>query len=509
MSGRSRLIAPTVSCAAAALLFVLAGWWWVLTIPLTGVDVWPLLAQASRAVHAPLEELGRPYLDGLWHGGRFWRPLTTAIVCVEWHAFDFHPLPYHAVRLLTLWLSATLAGEAAAARAPSSVVARLLGAALVVLHPVQVETLPVVARGADGFVALTLVATLWGLSGTAGPRVALGIVAALLAPWLKETGLLAPALGIVLLAPWNARDDRAPWRRALSALLAAGLAGHLLLRRLVLGGGGGYDPAEEPSTPFAAFVGLGRGLLDHEGLGVAWVAAVALAVGVVLASRRVSHEGARTLPHAWLAVRRGCVFWLVVQAAVICAAPRFRLRYAEGLLVPLSVLLAASLAGALAGARASGRERLRAVNLIVAALLVLVPGTPVLWRYPQWDLAGRTAREVLASSSRAALEASAGGGTAFDAAGRFRVVAEPVSGTGGTLLITIDPFPIKTYQPQGPLDGRVATAAILSPYAVEAFFVLEGRPRGSVRVVPGQFLLNVQPGDLLREDSQAARSGGL
>jgi hypothetical protein len=61
----------------------------------------------------------------------------------------------------------------------------------------------------------------------------------------------------------------------------------------------------------------------------------------------------------------------------------------------------------------------------------------------------------------------------------------------------IDPFPFQPAEPQRPLTGRTANVAILAPYAIQAWFLVErGWPVGSVQVVDGTPLLGVKPQDL-------------
>ncbi len=486
-------------------LLILFAWRATLSMPFTGVDIWPILAQAKAALADPSVLFTQRYLEGLWEGARFWRPGLTAYTALQWALFGDQPLGYHAMRLGLLGLAAALAGVLAARHGAAPRLAFAVAALVYALHPLQAETIPVTSRDADTLATALVLGALVALTGREPlrpGRLAAGVLLALLAPTVKEPALLAPILAILALAPWRLRPGR---RAALvaSGILGAGLAAQLLYRIALLGTIGRYE-SEEPMPLGETIRELAAGLLDHQRWGLApWAGALLAAALVAWLFVRRSGSAPAAAP-GWPAVRRACLFWIVAAAASFLSAPVFRLRYGEGLLAPLAVFAGAGAGATWIAARTAAagpgprRTALRSAPLVLLGLgllLALLPGTPLVWHYPQWELAGRTAEVVLKAAEDTVARALASGGRADGAAGRFQVAAEAVAPRSARVLI--DPFPFQPAEPEQPLSGRTANVAILAPYAVQSWFQLErGWPVGTIEVFGGTPLLGVKPQDL-------------
>ncbi len=481
------LVLPGACVAALGLV----AWWFILRLPFTGIDSWPMLVQARNALADPSVLWRERYLEGLWDGARFWRPGVTLVSALEWLLFGDRPPGYHAARLVVAIATALLVGRAAALHGAAPRPAFAAAALVYLLHPVQAETLPVTARAADTLVTLLTVAGLVGLSGLRERGVAtwsvLGAAALLCAPTLKESGLLAPVLGIVVLAPWRVRAPR--WRTGLgiAGVLGAGLAAHIGYRWHLLGTIGRYE-RELPLDAQETLRELLAGLFDHQRWGVVPLATALIAA--LLWFGRDLQSGSDN--DRWHDLRNACIAWALGGGAVFVTSAVFRLRYAEGLLAPLAIVCGAALSAILAATR--GRKRLALAALWSATVLTCTfPGTPLLWRYPQWQLAGRTAETVLATAGEA-VRAAESNGRASREVGRFTVTAARQG--GGTVRVAIDPFPSQPAEPRAWNTGRTANIFILAPYAADGYFRLQGYAAGAVRVEPGIPLIGVSPADL-------------
>ncbi len=496
----ARLLPP-----ALLLVLVAVAWGSTLRMPLTGVDVWPILAQAKAALADPSILFTQRYLEGLWEGARFWRPGLTAFTALQFAAFGEQPFGYHFARLALLVATAALAGTLAARHGAAPRLAWTVAALVYALHPLQAETVPVTSRDADTLATALVLGALVALTGTeplGRGRLALGVALALLAPTVKEPALLAPLLAIVVLQPWRVR----PGRRAAvgaSAVLAVGLGAHLLYRITLLGTIGRYE-RELPMPLRETVRELSAGLLDHQRWGLAPAVAALLTSAFLLwlVMRRAAVVPAPAT--TWVPVRQACLVWLALGTASFIAAPVFRLRYGEGLLAPLAVFAGAGVGAALIAARAAATDpaarsatlrKAPALLLALGLLLALLPGTPLLWRYPQWEMAGRAASTVLEATGATVASAFEAHGRADRRVGRFQIVAEAFGPQSASAMI--DPFPFQPAEPQRRLTGRTANVAILAPYAVQAYLQLaKGWPVGSVLVVEGTPLLGVKPQDL-------------
>jgi len=486
------------------LLLSLIGWSFTFRFPLTGADVWPILAQAQAVLAEPRLLVSQRYLEGLWEGARFWRPGLTAYTALQYALFADRAMGYHVMRWVLLVGAAALAGTLAARRGAAPRASWSVAALVVALHPLQAETVPVTARDADTLATVLMLGALVALSGRdrlpAG-RLGVGVLLALLAPTVKEPALLAPILAIAVLEPWRRRDGQRGSIVA-SAILVAGLVAQLLYRVALMGTIGRYE--RDLPIPLSETVReLAAGLFDHQRWGIAPLVAALLGVAWV-GWRLARRSGAgQPVPSTWPPVCRACLLWTGVGLLSFLSAPVFRLRYGEGLLPPLAVLAGAGVGAALAAARGirdesgrgGGRLAWATLGLLAAGLLLAcVPGSPLLWNYPQWGIAGRAADVVLGTTAVAIEDALQSGGPVERRCGRFAVIAEPTGPHAARALI--DPFPAQPAESTGRLAGRTANIAILAPYAVEAYLQLtRGWPVGTVQIADGPPLLGVKPED--------------
>jgi hypothetical protein len=488
--------------AGGVLLLTLAGWFWILRLPLTGADAWPILAQAQRALADPSILFTQRYLEGFWEGALFWRPGLVLFAGLEWLAFGESAFGFHLVRLLLTAAAGLLVARAAALRPGASRTGALVAAALYLLHPVQVETVPVMARDADVLgVLTTLGAVLLLATAREAPgrgRLVAGIFLALLAPTVKEPGLMAPVLGVIVLEPWRWRTAGSVRAFVGAGVLGVGLLAHVAMRLWLLGTLGGYQAVVTYLTPSEAGRLLLASYFDHQGWGL-WPLALLLAGGGLALS---GFAGTDPAPASapWRRVRLAAWAWVAATVLAVVTAERFASRYGELLAAPLAVLIGGGFAGLLAAARQAQTSRARRLGgagagVLAAALLVAAgPGTPLVWRYPQWATAGVTAEAVLGGIETIVEQTEATGAPVAGRVGRFALHGTPGPGDAGPALM-IDPFPVKPREPDGPLAGRVSTVLIIGRPSVEGFAALRGWPPLAT-VIQGGTALDVALDDL-------------
>ncbi|MBP7571762.1 MAG: hypothetical protein KBA95_17020 [Acidobacteria bacterium] len=480
--------------AGVLLLFAANAWAFTLTLPFTGADAWPIFVQAERAITDPGILAKQRYLEGLWDGGVFWRPGLVAFAGMERLAFGDNPAPYHVVRLLLAWLTACVIGYAASHRGAWPGLAFILAGATYLLHPLQAETLPVTARDADSLVSLIGIS---GLTLLAGARfrksrawLVCGSALALAAPLVKEPGLVLPLAGVLALRPWDRRTPRVTAALLSSTVLLTGLVGHVGYRLALLGTVGGYR-AGDPAPAEPPILTLMRALFDHQRWGLLATATGMLVLAVTISG--VTRNASSSARPEWSGIHAAMVAWVAAGALTLGLSDVSRERYAEMLLVPLAVLLGGFAAGMFETARPRWRP-FCAAALFIAIVLSLGPGSPLVWRYPQWEIAGRVSTAVLEASQRALTE-STGHTPASVRVGRFQVTASRGQDAGPAWL-SIDPFPLQPEHPAGWRTGRVANVYILAPYAVEAYLLARGHQPSAVRVQAGAPLLGVRLSDL-------------
>ncbi|MDQ7006495.1 MAG: hypothetical protein Q9Q40_04625 [Acidobacteriota bacterium] len=466
-----------VAAALCSVVIVLA-WLPILRLPLTGADCWPILVQAAGN---PLDTCRQIYLERLWEGADFFRPLLTLLTAFEWRLLGETPWGWHLLRLLMVLFTALGCG-ALATRAGGSRPAGLAAGALVfALHPLQWQTVPAVARDADTLAALLGVAGLLALlslgKGVLGRRIA-GVLLLLAAPLAKETGLAMPLIGLILLLPswWRRRRESAVQARVdgtLALALAGGLLAEMAWRWWLLGSLGGYHGVVRPVSLGVRLSRLLRGLLGPESLWQALVVGAAL-VGVLLMAHRLLRQTPPAAP--WTLLRIACWSWLAIGLAGALSSPRAGLRHAEVLLAPAAIL-----AGGAWG-RIWPRRRVRPAlgtttlaMMAVAGGLLLGPGSAGRLSCKSWQRAGELSARVLELAERSARQAHRKGAQVEEDAGGYRIVARP-RGEGVEVIIT--PFP---YRPPGASN----TVMALMPYSVRAYLLARGIP-DPIRVAPGR-----------------------
>ena len=245
MSRRASPLALALSAAAVAVLALVA-WWPVLDLALLGWDSYPLIL-AGRIVDVAdlVGTLGEELMDGLYPLGHFWRPVVHLSFALDHALWGLEPAGYHANDLGLLALcGVALLFVARRLLGGGAWFAPLVAGVLYVLHPVQLEILPVAARRAEALaVMFTLLAVLWQpLAGEPRRRAWLAGLCCALALASKETGAMATGL-VLALAFADARESG--WGSRLGSALRAAwpslalFAATFAARTAALGGLGG------------------------------------------------------------------------------------------------------------------------------------------------------------------------------------------------------------------------------------------------------------------------------
>lgn len=209
-------------------------------------DVW--IIQHRDLVH-DLGKLPQLLTNDYWSerlGSGLYRPLTLLTFAVEWWLWGGSPFGFHLLNVLLH--AAVTAGLTALLLRFFPWWAALLGGAVFAVHPIHTEAVAnVVGRAELLSVFFTMAACLvYADPGRTAARLAGGRVAAIaglyaLAIFSKESGVVLPALLLILDLPRLARGDMgrlvayARSRVPLIAALVAVLAGFLVARWLVLG----------------------------------------------------------------------------------------------------------------------------------------------------------------------------------------------------------------------------------------------------------------------------------
>ncbi len=261
---------------SALLVFALAigAFYWILPLDFTGLDSGPLIdANRFEAPAGPLTCFTHEVRDHIQPEVGFYRPWTGLSYGLDYLLHGLNPRYYHLSDLLLhgaaavtlFWLLLSLGAPGWGA---------LLGSSWFAVHPLAVEVVPAVARRADLWVVFLLLLSClawrrWEL-GQRGARPLL-ILAGLLAPLSKETGMVLPLLLLSVASP----DQRKP------AFLVGGILvlPALLARSLVLRGLGGYGHLSFELASLRS--GLGD-LVDPVRLGGLWGVRIGLSLLLLL-----------------------------------------------------------------------------------------------------------------------------------------------------------------------------------------------------------------------------------
>ncbi len=428
----------TTSRLLTVLLFSALAWFSYrsfLDLSFLGLDTWPMIA-ASRITSLGdlFGTFSEELMDGYYTDGHFYRPLTNLAFALDSALFGLAPRGWHLTDLAILIANALLV-RAVCLRllGPAAGLAAWVAGLVVLLHPVQIEILPVPARRADTLCLLFLCASWLALPdprAAGGERRRRALLAGLLASLslgAKETG----AIALPLLFAWQACAHAArgsAWSRSARAALVDSLpaalffALFLVARTAVLGGIGGHHEGA-------------AGLLREDGLFAfleGYFARVAYPqpfLGGTLFSARLFLVAALALLAAGAAVVQGAessapaarpraallfvVLWVACLLAMSSLAGRIHDWYAMLFVAPYALLLGAGLQWGVERVRRAQVAPRRAVGAALALGVLALIGThvahtPALRPYPMWSRASDLADAFLERYS-AALRSSAAG----------------------------------------------------------------------------------------------------
>lgn len=410
-----------------------------LEVGFVGWDTYPAIAHASA--------LAGPWMGGTHPDATFYRPLTSVTLAIDRALHGADPVGYHVTDLALLCAIAVAVAALVRRLVRTASVWLAAGAgAIVAMHPIQVEIVPVVARRGDAIALLaTLVVGLLACRRGLAARVAIVAVAAG-AVLAKETGVLAVAVAPI--AAWLVR------RPILAPTVAAGLgvAGAFGLRGAVVGvfvghhgREGWFDTVWRTAPDYAAW------LIDPLGWAPVWLAPTALAALVVAGS---------VLPPVPRRIAAAGGVWALAAVAVFAAAGRAQPWYTVHLVVPLALVGAACVAGAV-DCRRRGRRLAGAVALVGTVVVVASAFAPV-------DVAWRQWREGSAQVDRYLDRLE-------------RVVR--ASDVGATLVVPLPPLGIERTRPGLPLEF------LLTDYALPDAL----RVRGVARPIVAHFSFRAAP----------------
>jgi len=338
-----------VSRATTVLALALLAWALyaeVLELGFLGWDAWPLVAAARITDFSDLagtftEEL----MDGRYTDGHFYRPLTNLSVALDHAMHGLSPSGYHLTDLALCVVNAVLLG---------ALVPRLFGASfglaatvasvLFLLHPVQLDVLPVLARRADALALCFTIATLlaWPSDGCPGRRV-LAAICALAAVAAKESGLIAVPLVLMLSVMRAGAADRSKALRATWPVLLVTLL-FLSVRTYVLGSTGWHgwpslSLARELVEPYLGIVLYPRAPLE----GASFSALVAItAIAIFLACSSVWRRPQTSSVSERVDIRTALLLiavWLVLLHGVSSLAGRLHTWYALAYVAPITIVI--------------------------------------------------------------------------------------------------------------------------------------------------------------------------
>ncbi len=464
MPSRASALSIALPVSALGALAFLA-WRGVLELALLGWDSYPLiLAGRVRDAAELWETFGEELMDGAYPLGRFWRPVVHLSFALDHALWGLEPAGYHAT---DLFLSA-IAGAAVFLLARRLIGAGMLLGPLVagivyVLHPVQLEVLPVPARRAETlcvlFTLLALLAQPLGSPPRASGRAWLAGLCCALALASQETGAVATGLVVCLSlagAPGRGVTSRLGFalRSAWPALVSFTLI--LGVRTAALGGLGGSEQsslsAHLATLPRLlrhylsqlvapdSFLGLGREVLGD--------VVIVLVVAVLwrLSRSQAARPREEDLP-ACMPPRRAALF-LVLAALVVALVTSvaglehgwYALPFLPLLALSIGLCVHLGLRGLRRGPRIAGAVAL----LIAARLLVLVALGPM--RAAGLEPLVRGSREQQAFLER------------FDAA---------LEGAAPGAVVLVAGLP--TVRAVDPADPDSLNVFMLAPYSVQAY----------------------------------------
>ncbi|MFT4540156.1 MAG: hypothetical protein ACI841_000179 [Planctomycetota bacterium] len=491
-------------------------------LTLLGWDAYPMIASAKVSNVADFvgiftEEL----MDGRYPDGHFYRPITNLTLAFDHMLWGLAPNGYHASDVLILIANAVLLGLIGRKLYTRQItqgvgvggevggrIAAIVALVIFVLHPIQLELLPVTPRRAD---ALCLTFTLLAICitrhrATPARQVLVGLFA-FAAAGSKETGAIVAPLLTAWLVLQRSQDQPAAWRCvAVSATPAwIGVAVFVLLRSSVLGGLGGHE--ESSLSGLAGSFGLIepyviRVFYPQPFAGIdqaARIAVLGVAASVVISAALLAwrHDAARkpstqqavssgrhtsakqaTQPlagdagyvpvrtdgsssmhsFAWLAC------WTLLLLAISSLSGRVHDWYAMMFAAPAALCIGGATELAVIAFRRGDKWLAPSAALAPAAaalsLLLNSPLNPIstLGRDERWPLASTLTESFLSRATERIDEHPDGGDLLLN---RWVPVLAPPEGARG-----------------------IRSAAVLAPYSVDAFLELT-RPERVIEVVAG------------------------
>jgi hypothetical protein len=353
-------------------------------------------------------------MDGRYPGGHFYRPVANLSFALDWGVWGQRAFGYHssdlliliAQVLLTFALATTLLGPGWGS---------LAAAAVVGLHPLQLEVLPVSARRADGLCTLFILVTLWlqlrPSRWSAAGRSVLVALAALLAVGAKETGAIAVPLALVAQLLFSREGSGvAGVRDALRRVVApaAAVAVFVLLRGLVLGGVGGYDASSfaggwtrgpAAASSFSAALLVPQPQVTDSSLGVVWLVGSAGLLGILLALACVADDvrrGGTAFGRRIPAILLVLAAWFGALSFVAGLSGRAEPWYASPFLPAYALLIGLVVDLAVR----SLVQGVRGIGVLAAVVALALLGgslrySPLLVSYPEWSALSRRERSFL------------------------------------------------------------------------------------------------------------------
>jgi predicted membrane protein len=422
-TARERLLLHLAAIAAVAAV-VFGVYHGVLGLGMLGYDAYPMIATARIQGWPDLAgTFSEALMDGRFPGGHFYRPVTNLSIALDYAVWGLSPFGYHLTDLLLFAINgALLCALARKLFGTDAWLAGLVAALVFVLHPMQLETIPVPPRRADslclGFVlACLLSSTPAGTSPGARARLryALSAAFALLAAGSKETGVIAAPLvfGLAFLrspARSGAARVREASRHGLPSLAAVTL--YVAVRAAALGGMGGHPNASLARTanlsgivePYLAYL-FAPQVYEPEGL---WIAALSLAA-LILAALLVWRPPRRADARRLCSGLAFLLLWFVCLFAIHSLADRARAWYVTLFVAPYAIFLGVSTQ---LGVGLLRERRVALAALALAFALGLAAShlrySSLLHAYPEWSQANALADAFLARFARAVRGAEPG-----------------------------------------------------------------------------------------------------
>ena len=409
-TARRDLLLPVAVLTMVALVSICA-YHWILGLGLLGLDTYPMiLTSRIQNGHDLLGTFTEELMAGRYVGGQFYRPVVNFSFALDYAIWGLEPKGYHLTDLAILLANALLLGAVVRRLLGSHFPAAPLVAALIfVLHPAQLEVLPVSARRADTLCLLFMLACLLAQprpgQGSPGLRggVAGGILA-LLAVASKGTGIiLVPLVFVLHFLSHHESSSSRRIRESLLATLPVVVAALLFSvgRTLVLGGLGGHASSSLANVfyfprliePYLALVLFPQVPLASR----AWIVVVSLCL-ILIVTLVWRHSGTTGADES-SGLRSGLVFlscWLLAVLCVSALSGRLEAWYAMLFVPPYAILL-----GILVdtGVRAA-RERRYLLALPILGVSLWLSGSHVrysalVYEYSRWQRASEVAAGFL------------------------------------------------------------------------------------------------------------------